>query len=246
VSRRVLWLIPALGDTGEAYSALSATELARAFELRAVTLPGAGGAPVDRASDTLDGAARWLAGEIGRRSSPGPVGLVGHSLGSALAVRAAQHLAGALIGLFSIEGNLTEADAYFSGAAAAFDDPELFRQDLVRRIAEVEEDAAPDSRTALQRYRASLQVAAAESLWRLARTAKAASLNDGLGAEYRRLGVPSLYYWSPRNTPEPTQEYVRKHSLRNVTFAGGHWPMQDQPEAVAREIAGFFGPLAAS
>jgi pimeloyl-ACP methyl ester carboxylesterase len=31
--------------------------------------------------------------------------------------------------------------------------------------------------------------------------------------------------------------------LRNVVFAAGHWPMVEQPQETAEEIAAFFRPL---
>jgi predicted alpha/beta hydrolase family esterase len=58
----------------------------------------------------------------------GPWDWWGHSLGAAIAVRAAHRLATRVAGVFSIEGNLTQADAYFSGAACRFDDPDLCKE----------------------------------------------------------------------------------------------------------------------
>jgi pimeloyl-ACP methyl ester carboxylesterase len=238
-----LWCVPALGDSGDSFAPLFATRLGGLFELWAPDLPGVGATPV--AADVVDlgGLADWLVRTIAHASPDAPLGLVGHSLGAAVAVRVARRLAGRVVGVFSIEGNLTEADAYFSGLAASFDDPELFKQELVARVGTLADRAAGRARVPLLRYQASLSGASAEMLWRLARSAKAARGGDALGAEYRALEVPSLYHWSPRNTPLPTQAYLRAHRIRNVAFDGGHWPMIEQPHETASQIASFFEPL---
>jgi pimeloyl-ACP methyl ester carboxylesterase len=236
-----LWCVPALGDCNESFAPLFATELAGRFKLCAPDLFAGSKTPEARAFD-LDGFAERLAGTIGQPAEDAPLGLVGHSLGAAIAVRAVGHLGARVVGLFSIEGNLTEEDAYFSGLATSFDDPELFKQELLTRVAELARRAA-DHGPSLARYHACLRGASAQALWCLGRSAKAASCNGALGAEYRALPVPSLYYWSPRNTPAATQAYVRKHGVRHAAFEGGHWPMMEQPDETARQIARFFEPL---
>jgi len=71
------------------------------------------------------------------------------------------------------------------------------------------------------------------------------------GGVLRRAGArggPALwfYYWSPANTPAATQEYLRRHALRSRSFRGGHWPMVDDPDGTAHDIASFFEPLTAA
>jgi pimeloyl-ACP methyl ester carboxylesterase len=231
-----------MGDC-DSFAPLFATRLATRFKLWAPDLPGAGAATAEPGALELDGVADWLVRTIGHASDDGPFGLVGHSLGAAIAVRAVRRLGARVVGVFSIEGNLTEEDAYFSGLAAGFEDPELYKQELLARVAALAGQSADDSIHSLARYHANLKRASAEALWCLGRSAKAASRAGALGAEYRALPVPSLYYWSPQNTPSPTQAYLREHGVRNAAFEGGHWPMIEQPEETARQIAGFFQPL---
>jgi pimeloyl-ACP methyl ester carboxylesterase len=167
---------------------------------------------------------------------------VGHSLGSAVAVRAVRRL-NRVVGLFSIEGNLTAADAYFSGLAAAFEAPEAFRDHLLARVRELAEQEDSERSEAFWHYHTSLRLAAPETLWKIARSAHVSSRRDGLGEEYRALSIPRLYYWSRESTPRETQEYIREHALHRVVFAGGHWPMVEQPQETASQIAAFFQPL---
>ncbi len=239
--RPALWLVHALGDSSTAFEALLASPLARDFELLAPDWPGAGDGAAER-TDGLDDLAVELAASVERHTPGVPVGFVGHSLGAAVAVRGVRKL-DSVVGLFSIEGNLTAADAYFSALARKFEAPGLFHEHLLARIGALADAGESSRRDALHRYRANLARAAPENLWRIGRAAEAASRNDGLGEEYQALGIPRLYYWSPDNTPRETQAYILDHALRHAVFRGGHWPMLDQPEATARQIRTFFEPL---
>jgi pimeloyl-ACP methyl ester carboxylesterase len=230
-----LWLVHALGDSSQAFRPLFDTELARRHALVAPDWPAAAG-PVPR---DLDDLAAWLAGQIEQRSAAGPIGLVGHSLGAAVAVRAASRLRN-VVGLVSIEGNLTAADAYLSGLAADFEAPEAYVRHLLHFVQSLADDAGGAGRDALLRYHASLGRSAPEPLWRIGRAAKAASRDDGLGQEYRALAVRRLYYWSADNTPAETQAFIRRQGLEAAAFKGGHWPMVEQPEATARRLLQFF------
>ena len=238
-----LWFVHALGDSSGAFLPLLSSRLSSAFELLAPDLPGAGLSPIQTRPVDLDALAEWLARAIGRRSPTAPVGVVGHSLGGAVAVRAVRRLHTTTLGVFSIEGNLTEADAYLSGEAVAFQTGEAFQEHLLRRVRTLAEDPASGSASALWRYHANVTLAEPEALLDLGRSAKAASAGDGLGTEYRALTIPNLYYWSSANTPAATQEYVQRHALCSRSFRGGHWPMVEDPDGTAHEIASFFEPL---
>jgi pimeloyl-ACP methyl ester carboxylesterase len=235
----VLWLIHALGDSSDAFGPLLESDLSRDFDLLAPDWPGTGTVEHDH---DLAGLASWLRQTIAAHTPGLPVGFVGHSLGAAVAVKAVRRIERPA-GLLSIEGNLTEADAYFSGQAADFDDPEEFRTHLMSRIGELTERATSSRRAALLRYRASLARTDARTLWTIGRAAKAASRGDALGEEYRTLRVPSLYLWSLESAPAETQAFIRDHRLRNQVIATGHWPMIEQPDATAHHIRAFFEPL---
>jgi pimeloyl-ACP methyl ester carboxylesterase len=240
-----LWFVHALGDSSGAFLPLLSSRLSSTFELLAPDLPGAGLSPIQTRPVHLDALAEWLARAIECRSPTVPVAVVGHSLGAAVAVRSVRRLHTAALGVFSIEGNLTEADAYLSGEAVAFQTGQAFQEHLLRRVRTLAEDPASGSARALWRYHANVALAEPEALLDLGRSAMAASAGDGLGTEYRALTIPTFYYWSPENTPTATQEYLRRHALCSRSFRGGHWPMVDDPDGTAHEIASFFEPLMA-
>jgi pimeloyl-ACP methyl ester carboxylesterase len=239
---RSLWLIHALGDSSACFEALLSSDLRLEFDLWAPDWSQPETAPPSQRGASLDALADWLARTIDSSTPAGPVGLVGHSLGTAIAVRAVSRV-DRVVGLFSIEGNLTAADAYFSGLAASFDHPLHFRDALLDRVRALAEAAPAEQRDALWRYHAAVRGTAPEVVWTVGRSAHAASAGDGLGQEYRALAVPTLYYWSPDSATREAQDYVRAHALHQVAFAGGHWPMIDQPARTAADIAAFFRPL---
>jgi pimeloyl-ACP methyl ester carboxylesterase len=232
--RYPLWLIHAYGDCGRSYMALFDRDPLREFTLIVPDLPGFGGSLPRRHHASLDGMADVLAALIERRVPSGPIGLVGHSLGSAVAVRAAQRIEGRVCAMFSIEGNLTESDGYFSGSADESEVPEEFQRRLAKLIW-----ARATSRE-LRRYGGSVLSADAETLWWLSRDSKQAARGDALGAEYRSLACPSLYYWSAASTPEVTQDYLHEHCIRQEMYSGGHWPMLEDPDQTASAIGKFF------
>lgn len=239
--RPVIWFVHALGDASDVFDGLLGSSLQHTFDLAAPDWPGADGVAA-QAVDDLDGLADWLVASVDRHTPGVPVGLVGHSLGAAVAVRAVGKL-DRVVGVFSIEGNLTAADAYFSGLAMKFEIPSDFHEYVLARVRDLAESGQSSRHDALRRYHARLSRADPETLWKIGRSAKAASHEDALGNEYRALPVPTLYCWSAENTPPETQVYLRKHRLPDVVFTGGHWPMVEQPEETARHISAFFEPL---
>jgi pimeloyl-ACP methyl ester carboxylesterase len=152
-----------------------------------------------------------------------------------IAVEAAASLGGQCGGLFSIEGNLTADDAYFSGRAAAFDDPVLFKQRFLDDVWNLGQ-----TRAILRRYYAAAVLADPIAMWSLGRDAKRLSICDAPGQAYRSVR-PSLYYWSPANTPETTRHWISTSGLDQRQFANAsHWPTVDQPDETARAIAAFY------
>ncbi len=121
-------LIHAFGDNGSAFEPLFATSLAARFRLTAVDLAGFGASPGRPDIRTMSEHAGAIAALVDSLPGSGPVGLVAHSVASMIAVAAVPRLGVNFAGLFSIEGNLTADDAYFSGRAAEFDDPHRFKQ----------------------------------------------------------------------------------------------------------------------
>lgn len=236
-SGRTLLFIHAFGDCGLAFTPLFDTSLTESFRLVAVDLPGFGASP--RRDDVLSIAQNAEAIATLGRSLPssGPIGLVGHSVGSIIAVEAASRLGERFGGLFSIEGNLTAEDAYFSGRAADFDDPSAFKRRFLDDLWTIAQ-----AQPILRRFHGAVTMVDAVVMWSLGRDARRLSVGDTPGQAYLRV-QPSLYYWSPDNTPESTREWIARSGIARRQFDGSHWPMVDQPDAAAQAIRLFFSDI---
>jgi pimeloyl-ACP methyl ester carboxylesterase len=156
-------------------------------------------------------------------------------MASMIAVEAVPRLGARFAGLFSIEGNLTAQDAYFSGRAADFDDPLTFKQRFLDDIWTMAQEQLP-----LRRYFASAVLADPTVMWELGRDARRRSVDDAPGRAYRH-AHPSLYYWSPANTVESTRHWIAQSGIAQRQFTGAsHWPMVDRPDDTAAAICAFF------
>ncbi|MFD5922526.1 alpha/beta fold hydrolase [Kitasatospora sp. NPDC058201] len=223
---------PVLCVPGFADSAESWLPLAEALEARhcvaVLDLPGFGAAPALEAGVTLEDFAGRIAAVV-RRCWSGPVTLVGHSLGSVLAVRAARKLNGRCAAVVSIEGNLTSQDGYFSGQATRHEVPGAFKDDFSGQVRKLVEDGrAPAS------YARSVAVADPYSMWALGRDAARRGAADGFGQEFAAVRCPADYLWSRTTTPPATREYLAKNRLTHHRLTiEHHWPWTIGPDTVA-------------
>jgi pimeloyl-ACP methyl ester carboxylesterase len=234
-SGQTLLLLHAFADCGLTFVPLFDTPLADRFRLVAIDLAGFGGSPRQDLALTIAQHAACVAALARSLPASGRIGLVAHSVGSMIAVEAVRRLGERFGGLFSIEGNLTADDAYFSGRAADFDDAHAFKQRFLDDIW-----ALAQTRTDLRRYFATALMADPVSLWQLGCDARRMSIGDAPGRAYR-LVRPSRYYWSPANTAAATRHWIAESAIDQYQFANaGHWPSIDQPSETARAIASFF------
>ena len=225
-------LVPGFGDGSVSWRRLLQHRTANYRGVTVVDLPGVGGGE-PLANVSLAAMVDHLRGRIAQEG--GPVILVGHSLGSAIAVRTAAELPSPVVGVLSIEGNLTIEDGYFSAAAEQHPDAASFVEWLVARVRDlVAHGDAPRS------YLASILGADPATLWALGKDSARCGRADAFGAAYRALRQPTRYLWSPRSTPLATQEYLRVHGLdARASDAAGHWPLERVPRWVTQQIDDF-------
>jgi len=238
-----LWMFHGFADSSLAFSELLHSEVAARFGLFAPDLPGFGVSPPDAACSSVDAYTDLFETLINDVTPDRPIGLIGHSVGAVIAVALAERLRDRTLGLMSIEGNLTPADAYFSGSAADYDLAAEFKQvftDAIWRRANEDTDA----RT-YRRYYASVLQADADTMWRFGSDVRQISDAGAVGEAYLTLACPSLYYWAPATTPEETQKFIAAHDLANRRYADtGHWPMISDPLETAAAVSGYFDKLA--
>jgi pimeloyl-ACP methyl ester carboxylesterase len=235
---RTLILLHAFADCGLAFTPLFATPLADRFRLVAPDLAGFGVSPPGHNVRAIADHADTVGALVASLPMPGPVGLVAHSVASMIAVEAVPRLGTQFAGLFSIEGNLTAEDAYFSGRAADFADPFTFKLRFLDDLWTMAQEQLE-----LRRYFAGAMLADATAMWELGRDARRRSIDDRSGQAYRRIR-PSLYYWSPATTLESTQRWIAQSGIEQRQFTdASHWPMVDRPEDTAGAITVFFDDM---
>ena len=232
----LLLLFPAFGDSGLCYREVFSSDIAQNYRLMTVDLWGFGASPPREDTSSFKAFCDALEKLTNRVRTSEPIGLVGHSIAGSMATEVAHRLGDGVSGVFSIEGNLTPADAMFTGRAADFDDAAAFKRRFLQDIWSLgaEEDA-------FRHYYCGARMADPETMWRLGRDVRKIGIGNWFGNRFRGLDQPSLYYWSKSSTPESTQAWIVEAGIPNEIYEGaGHWPMVDEPLATADRIGQFF------
>lgn len=232
-----LVLLHGLADSGAMFVPLFDTPLAERYRLVAIDMPGFGASPARADVATIGEHARALTTLLEQLVPAGErYGIVAHSIAAMVVTDAAQSLGDAMAGLFSIEGNLTLADAYFSGRAATYDDPRRFQADFVDYLW-----GAGRDHPILRRYYASVIRADAHATWAIARDAFTRSATSPPGEAFRAVRQPKRYYWGTGNTPEETKAWLADSGIDHEAYHdASHWPTIDAAEATAGAIGRFF------
>ena len=220
-------LIAGFGDDGSMFKNLLKTPLAQAYDLQPLNLPGFG-APALTSATTLQALARFVADKA---KTTGAKVIIAHSAASIIASLAAQPVDSPLETIFSLEGNITPEDAYFSGKAANFDDPEAFRDWFLPRLARKGE-----TDPIVRRYRDVVIKADPRALWELGCDARKFS-DAHVPGQVLMASADVTYFHNPDNCPETTLAWLATHPLEKVILEGAsHWPSIDQPALLSEKI----------
>ncbi len=231
-----IWCLPGFADSGTAFSALHHTVFANSTRIITPDLPGFGSSPVNNHSCTIKAYVATLLELINELTPDEKIGFIGHSVGSIIAVEAALNLGDRCIGVFSIEGNLTEEDAYFSGQAVNFIKPQEFKNLFTDKIW-----AKGKNNDIFRTYFSGLKQADPTAMWHFGKDVKRYSQDDQPGRKVMELGCPFLYFWCLDNTPIASQKFLDSNKINNVQITGtSHWPMIDAPELTAKHLLKFF------
>ena len=129
-SRSQVLLLAGFGDDASMYEGLLRTPFAESYRLQPLHLPGFGARSLDRET-SLESLAAFVS-ETARET--GTTIAIAHSLASIIASLAAARPDCPITRIVSLEGNLTAEDAYFSGTAAGYPDPDSFRDAFLERL----------------------------------------------------------------------------------------------------------------
>lgn len=221
-------LIAGFGDDTSMFRGLKNTHLAQTHRLLLFDLPGFG-APALEAGTSLDALARCVADAA--KDADANV-IVAHSVASIIASLAAGLPGCPITTIFSLEGNITAEDAYFSGTAANYDDPGEFRAAFLNRL-----DEMATSTPAIARYRERVSRADPLALWQLGSDAHNFSVDNEPGEVLAR-AAQVVYFYNPDNRPEATLRWLNENPMDRVVLENAsHWPSVDQPEILAARLA---------
>ena len=226
--------VAGFGDHGGMFEALEPTPLGDRYSLVAVDLPGTGQSPPLDESLTLANAAALVA-DVAEREAASVI--VGHSVGSIVASLAAKRPGSPIQTVLSIEGNLTLADAYFSGSAADYSSASSFREAFLARL-----DEMAVGNPTLGRYRDQVALADPQSIWELGCDTHRWSVEHHPG-EVLASSAPDVHYLlNPDNSPTDSLDWLADGGIQQHRLDGAsHWKAVDQPGGMARRLLAALG-----
>ncbi|WP_170336792.1 alpha/beta fold hydrolase [Ruegeria arenilitoris] len=227
-NRPIILLVAGFGDNGSMFDGLAETHLAITHRLLPTNLPGFGAQPL-AGRTTLEALSQYVKNEAVKYEAEI---VVAHSVASIIASLAASRVDCPLTTIVSLEGNITAADAYFSGTAADYSDPVEFRDAFLRRLDEMAKSAP-----IIRRYRDEVSKANPMALWQLGIDARKFS-TDHVPGEVLQRAANVTYLYNPDNCPEGTVRWLEENKMNQIILENAtHWPSVDQPEVLANKIA---------
>ncbi|MCR8724934.1 alpha/beta fold hydrolase [Frigidibacter sp. ROC022] len=227
-----LLFLAGFGDDNSQFAGLQNTRLAEIVDLQLLNLPGFGAPPL-AGPTTLASLGFFVAGEARKI---GVEYVVAHSLSSVIGSMAVGFPGSPLKAIVSLEGNLTAADAYYSGTAADHATPEEFRTAFLARL-----DARAETDPHAARYRDAVARADPKALWELGCDAKAFSEQTEPGNILQAIGHVH-YLYNPDNLPAESIAWLEAHPIpRTVAPGASHAIAVDQPEVLSDFLLNLFG-----
>jgi len=218
-----LWCLHGYGASGESFLESFQAPVLAPYSIYVPDFPGFGESPAGPKPPDFQQTADLLADLIHVYTPTQPVALVAHSAGGLVGTRLARSLP-RLLCFVNVEGNLTEADNFISGRAAAATDIDAWRREFVEKV---RGQAATDE--ALRRYCRDLLRAAPAALRRWARCTLEDTGTTHAGESFRKLDCPKLYIYGGRSIPAATLDFLRARDIPRMEFAeSGHSPMIDE------------------
>lgn len=134
-TKQSIWFLHGFADSGLAYKEVFNSDLVSKFNLYVVDLPGFGVSPVNSDYISIKEQADLLSKVIEKETENNiKVNIVAHSIGALIGTWGCQQLASKINYYINIEGNLTEADSYFSSKPLQYTTAEEFIQSFEKEV----------------------------------------------------------------------------------------------------------------
>ena len=232
-SKQSIWLLHGFGDSGLAYKEVFDSPLTDMLNVYVVDLPGFGASPINSNYLSIKAQSKLLKGVIEALSGDKQkINVVAHSIGGLIGTWVCQNLEGRIHYYFNIEGNLTEADSYFSSKPLSFDSADDFAQSFIHEIFEKAWD-----NESYRRYYSSLRFANPEAMRNWSLTSQEHIKSNQCGEEFKSLSCQKLYIWGDLDTSHESQLFIENHNIPNRLYEGvGHWHMIENADELYRDI----------
>ncbi|MBL1420919.1 MAG: alpha/beta hydrolase [Alphaproteobacteria bacterium] len=224
--------VAGFGDDKSLFAPLLDDKYSRDFNIFPVDLPGFG---VEAAGYeiTLNGLAEYLLAVALEQNAHY---IMAHSVASIIATLAAEKSDGFITHIISLEGNLTAADAYFSGKAADFKTAEEFKRSFPKILGK-----GAETDPLLKRYLGIVMTRNARDLWSLGCDARTFSEENDVGA--RLINSAKVFYlYNSKNCPADTLEWLDnnpldKYELINSSHSAPLDSADEMMAAIQRQLA---------
>ncbi|WP_271785252.1 alpha/beta fold hydrolase [Aquimarina algiphila] len=232
-NKQSIWCIHAFADSGLAYKEIFSSNLASNFNIYVADLPGFGVSPLNSSYLSIKEHSNFLSKIILKENKKQKkVNIVAHSLGGLIGTWVCQQLKDQINYYFNIEGNLTEADSYFSSKPLRYGTAEEFAKMFEEEIFE-----KAKKKEAYRRYYSSLRFAEPDGMRNWGFSSQEHIKNDKCGFEFKKLTCKKVYIWGNIDTPKETQEFIKEHNLTNRFYKEvGHWHMIENPETLYNDM----------
>ncbi len=232
-SRQSIWFLHGFADSGLVYKEVFESSISKNLNVYVVDLPGFGVSPIHLDYISIKKQAELLSKIILEETREQQrVNIVAHSLGALIGTWICQTLKDKINYYFNIEGNLTEADSYFSSKPLGFDSAIEFTEAFEK---EIFEKAKSEER--YKRYYSSLRFANPEGMRNWSLSSQEYVAGNKCGYEFKVLSCKKLYIWGDVDTSADTQAFIKTHEIPNRLYAGvGHWHMVENSEFFYRDI----------
>ncbi len=231
--RQSIWFLHGFADSGLVYKEVFESILNEKFNIYVIDLPGFGVSPINSEYESIKEQSNLLTQIIEKETSnQNKVNIVAHSLGALIGTWVCQNLKEKINYYFNIEGNLTEADSYFSSKPLKFQSVEKFTDSFYKEIFEM---AKIEER--YKRYYSSLRFAEPAGMRNWSFTSQEYIRENKCGIEFNALTCNKVYIWGDVDTPKETQEFIEQHEIPNQLYQGiGHWHMVENSEKLFADI----------
>lgn len=223
--------IAGFGDDKSLFAPLLDEKYNLDFEILPVDLPGFG---VDASGYeiTLNGLADYLLTVAKEKNARH---IMAHSVASIVATLAAERSDGFITHIISLEGNLTAADAYFSGKAADFEAADEFKRSFPKILGK-----AAETDPLLKRYLQIVMTRDARDLWSLGCDAKVFSAQNDVGA--RLINSAKVFYlYNSKNCPTDTLEWLDNSPMDKYELVNSsHSAPLDSADELMAALVNYF------